>query len=108
MIKDNLRIYSLDVSLALRITENFIFPDKTNDIPSWIALFRKLSSTTTDADRLRLYNAYAKLFKIAKSKAKLTSVNALTNYELVFTFKFRNLSNYSFFVKQIDNFTDNR
>lgn len=108
MIKDNLRIDSLDASLALRIPENFVYPEGDKNITSWIALFSELSKNTTDVDMLRTYNAYWKLFKIARSKSKLKSIKTLDNGEIIFTFKFRNLTNYSFFVKQVGHFTDNR
>ena len=108
MIQDNLRIHSLDVALALRVPQNFVYPQDEKQIASWVALFAALSKETTDVDMLRTYNAYWKLFKIARSKAKLKSITTLESGELVFTFKFRNLTNYSFFVKQVGHFTDNR
>ena len=108
MIKDNLRIQSLEVSLALRIPENFVYPENADQISSWVALFANLSKETSDVDMLRTYNAYWKLFKIARSKAKIKSVTTLDSGEIVFTFKFRNLTNLSFFVRQVGHFTDNR
>ena len=108
MIQDNLRIRSLDVELGIRIPENFVYPTNPDQISSWIVLFSNLSKETSDPDKLRIYNAFWKLFKIARSKAKIKSFSCAEDGEITFVFTFRNLTNYSFFVKQVGHFTDNR
>ena len=108
MIQDNMHIQSLDVVLSLKIPENFVYPEKETQLSGWIALFSDFLKSTDDPDMLRLYNAYWKLFKIARSKAKLKTVQTVGNGEIIFTLAFKNLTNYSFFVKQVGHFTDNR
>lgn len=108
MIRDNLHIKSFDVALNLRIPTNFTYPKDKKNIAAWTTKFSQLSEETTDVDLLRTYNAYKKLFKLAKTKSKLISVEGSKTGEISFVFSFNKFASYAFFIRQIGYFTDNR